>query len=269
MPNIINTRADYDATKAINCSGMKELLKSPAHYKASLTAEKSESKALKIGSFVHALALEPDTVLQRFALIPEGIDRRTKEGKVAYEAFLTASAGKISIAGEDWDMGHFVADSFDRAQKSLGVTFTKTEFMFSVDYCGTTLKSAIDAVGDDGYLYDLKTTEDASPKGFLNSVRSYRYNLQAHFYRLAYEAAFGERLKGFRFIAVEKNAPYEFAIYELGPELMTYAAMDFEEGLKAYKSCAALDEWPGYGSEIRVLDIGAKTTAPATPIQFA
>jgi hypothetical protein len=270
MPNIIKTRAEYDATVAINCSGMKELLKSPAHYKASLTAERTESKALKVGSFVHHLALEGDRtpVGDRFAPIPEGIDRRTKEGKAAYETFTASSAGKILLTSEEWQMGYLVADSASRARDSLGVKFTNTEFMFSVDYCGTTLKSAIDAIGDDGYLYDLKTTEDASAKGFLNSVRSYRYNLQAYFYRLAYEAAFGERPKGFRFIAVEKNAPYEFAIYELGPELMTYAAMDFEAALKAYKSCSALDEWPGYGSEIKVLDINAPAKA-STPIMFA
>ena len=270
MPNIINTRAEYDATIAINCSGMKELLKSPAHYKASLTAARADSKALRVGSFVHHIALEGDRtpVGEKFAAIPEGIDRRTKEGKVAYEAFTLASAGKIIISSEEWEMGHLVADAAIRARDSIGVKFTKTEFMFSVDYCGTTLKSAIDAIGDDGYLYDLKTTEDASAKGFLQSVRSYRYNLQAHFYRIAYEAAFGERLKGFRFIAAEKESPFEFAVYELGPELMTYAAMDFESGLKAYQSCVALDEWPGYGSEIKVLDVGAPAKI-STPIMFA
>jgi hypothetical protein len=44
--------------------------------------------------------------------------------------------------------------------------------------------------------------------------------------------------------------------------------MDFEAGLKAYKSCSALDEWPGYGSEIKVLDINAPAKS-STPILFA
>jgi exodeoxyribonuclease VIII len=268
MPNIIKTRAEYDATIAINCSGMKELLKSPAHYKASLTAERTESKALRVGSLVHHIALEATPAHEKYAVTPEGLDRRTKEGKIAYEIFTAASAGKVIMSSDEWDLADKVASSMLLAQQSLGVKFTSTEFMFSVDYCGTTLKSAIDAVGDDGYLYDLKTSEDASPKGFLQSVRSYRYNLQAYFYRIAYEAAFGIRPKGFRFIVAEKQAPYAFAIYELGPELMTYALSDFEDALKSYKSCVALDEWPGYGSEIRVLDVGAKTSN-ATPINFA
>jgi len=268
MPNIIKTRADYDATKAINCSGMKELLKSPAHYKASLNADRTESKALRVGSLVHHIVLEEVPAHEKYAVTPDGLDRRTKEGKAAYEVFVASSVGKTIVSADEWDMCDRVAGSMIKARESLGVTFTATELMFSVDYCGTILKSAIDAVGSDGYLYDLKTSEDASAKGFLQSVRSYRYNLQAYFYRLAYEAAFGERIKGFRFIVAEKEAPFEFAIYELGPELMTYAAMDFEAGLKAYKSCVALDEWPGYGSEVKVLDINAPAKS-ATPIQFA
>jgi PDDEXK-like domain of unknown function (DUF3799) len=268
MPNIIKTRAEYDATIAINCSGMKHLLKSPAHYKAALTAEQSESKALRMGSLVHHIVLEAIPATEKYAAIPEGIDRRTKEGKAAYEAFTASSAGKTILSTEEWTTCEKVAGSMIRAREAIGVTFTATELMFSVDYCGTTLKSAIDAVGDDGYLYDLKTAEDASPKGFLQSARNYRYNLQAYFYRLAYEVAFGVRPKGFRFIVAEKEPPYEFAIYELGPELMSYALSDFEAGLKSYKSCVALDEYPGYGADIKVIDIFAKTTS-AEPIKFA
>jgi len=268
MPNIINTRKEYDATIALNYSGAKELLKSPAHYKSYLTAEREETKALRIGSFVHHSVLEATTTADKYAALPEGIDRRTKEGKAAYEAFLAASAGKTVLTADEWTLGNNVAQAMLRARDCIGVKFTKTEFMFSVDYCGVTIKCAIDALGDDGYLYDLKTTEDASPRGFLQSVRNYRYNLQAHIYRTAYEAAFGERVKGFRFIAAEKEAPFEFAVYELGAEIMTNAIFDFEQLVKTYKACVALDEWPGYGSEVKVIDIAAKPSV-IEPINFA
>lgn len=267
MPNIIKTRAEYDATVAINCSGMKHLLKSPAHFKASQTAEKTESKALRMGSLVHHIVLESTPATDKYAATPEGIDRRTKEGKAAYSAFEADAVGKTILAADEWQTCEKVANSMMKAQLAIGVTFTATELMFSVDYCGTTLKSAIDAVGDDGYLYDLKTAEDASPKGWLQSARNYRYGLQAHFYCLAYEVAFGIKPKGFRFIVGEKEPPFEYAIYELGPQLMSYAVSDFEAGLKSYKSCVALDEWPGYGSDIKVIDIFTK--AAPEPIQFA
>jgi exodeoxyribonuclease VIII len=268
MPDIINTRKEYDALAALNYSGSKELLKSPAHYRAYITAPREETKALRIGSFVHHSVLEATPATDKYAALPEGIDRRTKEGKAAYETFLAASAGKTVLTAEEWKLGDNVSLAMLRARDSLGVKFTKTEFMFSVDYCGVTIKCAIDALGDDGYLYDLKTTEDASPRGFLQSVRNYRYNLQAYFYRLAYEAAFKTRLNGFRFIAAEKEAPYEFSVYELGPELMTQASFDFEKAVSTYKSCVALDEWPGYGSDVKVIDLSAKPAA-SEGIKFA
>lgn len=269
MPDIINTRKEYDALAALNYSGSKELLKSPAHYRAYITAPREETKALRIGSFVHSAVLEGNAVTaDKFAALPEGIDRRTKEGKAAYEAFVAATSGKTILNTEEWTLGNNVANAMLKARAAIGVTFTKTEFMFSTDYCGVKLKCAIDALGDDGYLYDLKTTEDASPRGFLQSVRNYRYNLQAHFYRLAYEAAFKTRVNGFRFIAAEKEAPYEFSVYELGPELMTQASFDFEKAVSTYKSCVALDEWPGYGSDVKVIDLSAKPTA-SEGIKFA
>jgi hypothetical protein len=269
MPNEISTRKEYDATIALNYSGAKELLKSPAHYKAYLSTPREETKALRIGSFVHSSVLEGDLVTaDKYAALPEGIDRRTKEGKAAYEAFIAATSGKTVLSADEWTLGDNVAKAMRRAREAIGVKFTKTEFMFTTDYCGVTIKCAIDALGDDGYLYDLKTCEDASPRGFLQSVRNYRYNLQAHLYRTAYEAAFKTRLNGFRFIAAEKEAPFEFSVYEVGPELMTMAAFDFEAVVKTYKSCVALDEWPGYGSDVKTIDISAKPSS-AEPIKFA
>ena len=124
------------------------------------------------------------------------------------------------------------------------------------------------ALGDDDYLYDLKTCESASPRDFLRSVIQYRYALQAYFYRSAFEGAFGSRLKGFRFIAVEKEAPFAGAVYELGAEVMTSASFDFEKAIKLYKSCTELDAWPSYPEEVQVIDIPSKS-ATSTPINFA
>jgi exodeoxyribonuclease VIII len=147
------------------------------------------------------------------------------------------------------------------------VTFEMTEFMFTTDHCGVQLKCAIDGIGTDGYLYDLKTTEDASPAGILKSIRAYRYNLQAYFYRLCYETAFERRLLGFRFLFIEKTPPYATAVVEIGPELMSYAVADFEKALQAYRECTTLGEWPAYGDAVQVIDI--KGPSASTAITFA
>jgi exodeoxyribonuclease VIII len=152
--------------------------------------------------------------------------------------------------------------------KANGIVLSKTEVMFTTFLGDILVKCAIDGISDDGYIYDLKTCEDASPQGFLQAVRKYRYNLQAYFYRHAVESAFKCRVLGFRFIAVEKEPPYATAVYELGPELMTNAAFDFERVVRLYKDCTASGEWPGYQKEITTIDLAAKPSA-ATNISFA
>lgn len=287
MPDqIIPTREQYDATQALNYSGAKELLKTPAHYQAYLTADREETKALRMGRLTHALVLEPEVVASRFALLPgEAPKKPTKaqlEAKkpsdetlatIAWWSKFNADAEGKSIVDEDeWSVCTSVALSISERIKSLGLTIKQTELMFVVDYCGCPLKVAIDAVAEnalgDEYIIDLKSTEDASPKAWLSSARSYRYPLQAHTYRTAFEAFFKRRIKGVIFVAGEKTPPFLSASYEFGPELMTYAIADFEQAVTTYKGCVALNEWPGYPAEVTTLDIPSKASA-AAPLTFA
>lgn len=267
MP-IIPDRETYNQLKALNFSGSKELLKAPAFYQAYLNNPREETKALRMGSLTHALVLESDAVSARYAVLPEGLDRRTKEGKLAFEAFSAGAAGKKIVPADEWEVCKNVSLSMLAAKKSLGIEFTATELMLTVEYAGIQLKSAIDAVGSDGFLYDLKTSEDCGPRGWLQSCRQYKYNLQQHFYRLVYETETKTRVRGFRFIVAEKQAPWAWSIYELGPELAAWGVADFEAAVKAYKSATALDEWPGYPTEVQVIDVAGKTT-PSNPINFA
>ena len=269
MPNIINTRQEYDSIKDhLNFSGAKKLLISPAHYQNYLTQPREETKALKVGSLTHAKVLQPEIVDETFCVAPE-LDKRTKDGKAAYEAFLAKAGTKTVVSQDEWQLTEDVARTMNQIVNRLGVTFLKTEFMFTTELSGVKVKVAIDALGDDDFLYDLKTTgETADPRSFLRSVLNYKYNLQQYFYRSAYESAFGSRLKGFRFIVVEKEPPFAGCVYELGAEVITSASFDFEKAIKLYKSCTELGAWPSYPEDVQVIDINAKPSA-TTPINFA
>lgn len=268
MPNKIKTRAEYDATVALNYSGSKKLLVSPLHFKHSLEKPSEETKALRIGSAVHAAILEPETFNQRY-ICGLDVDKRTKAGKEAFEAFAATVGERTILTPDEWDMVHNMAISVLKTLTRQGIRFVETETMYQVDYCGTPLKSAIDAVGADGFLYDVKSCESASPREFLSACRSYKYALQQHFYRVVYELATGKRPLGFRFIAVEKTAPWAVAIYELGPNLTSYAVTDFEAAVKLYQAGINFDSWPGYPDEPQVIDIGADPAKAQTPINFA
>lgn len=269
MPKI-QTRKAYDDVKALNYSLAKQLLVSPLHARQYLDAPREETKALRIGSAVHCAALEPEAFAQRY-LCGLDVDKRTKAGKEAYEALVASAGDRVILTPDEFGLVSNVALAAQKAIQQLGVTFVETETMYSVEYCGVPLKSAIDAVGDDDYLYDLKTCESAAPTftGALGAIKSYRYNLQAHIYRLVYELATGKRPRGFRFLFIEKEPPYATAVYEIGPNLAAYAVADFEKAVKLYEAGITFDSWPGYPTDPQVIDIGAEPTKAATPINFA
>jgi exodeoxyribonuclease VIII len=264
MPQI-HDRKTYRAFQALNQSAAKHLLTSPAHYQAYINTPQEETKALRFGTFVHSAILEPHTLNDLYATAPE-VDRRTKEGKETWAAFQTANVGKTILDAEESAVGHLVAASARHALKRLGVEFDATEVMYHVDYNGVPLKAAIDGVAGD-YLWDIKTTDDASAAGMLKAIRNYRYNLQAYWYRLVYELATGKRPLGFRFLFVEKEPPFATAVCEIGPELMSWAIADFEKALTTYKACVESGVWPAYSDEIQVIDV--KSTTTAAPITFA
>lgn len=264
MPQI-HDRKEYRAFPALNQSAAKHLLTSPAHYQAYINTPQEDTKALRFGTFVHSAILEPHTLNDLYATAPD-CDKRTKEGKAMWSEFATANAGKTILDAEESAMGHLVASSARFTLKRLGVEFDATEVMYHVDYNGVPLKAAIDGVAGD-YLWDIKTTDDASAAGMLKAIRNYRYNLQAYWYRLVYELATGKRPLGFRFLFVEKEPPFACAICEVGPELMSWAIADFEKALTTYKACVESGVWPAYPDDIQVIDV--KTTTTAAPITFA
>jgi hypothetical protein len=265
-PHIIEHRAIYDGIQALNYSGAKELLRSPAHYQSYLNQEREETKALRMGSLIHCAVLQPTLLNEKFVTAPE-VDKRTKEGKETWAAFQSSlQPGQTIVSAEESAECHIIASKARHTFERLGVEFDATEMMFTTDYNGVQLKCAIDGVAGD-YLWDLKTTEDASPAGILKAIRAYRYNLQAYFYRLCYESAYGRRVLGFRFLFIEKQPPYATAVVEIGPELMSYAVADFEKALQTYRECTTLNEWPAYSDEVQVIDIKASTVAQ--PITFA
>lgn len=264
---IIPDRQTYDATVALNYSGAKALLISGLHYKNYLAQTREATPALTIGSATHCAVLQPELYDSLYATAPEGIDRRTSAGKAAWAEFATLNEGKTILKAEDALQVDRVATAARELLAKHKVTIVRAEVMYAVDYCGCPLKSAIDLIGDDGYIWDLKTCADASPRGWLQAVRQYRYNLQQHFYRTVYEIETKERPLGFRFACVEKET-LATAVYELGPELTSYAVADFEKAVSLYKSCSALDEWPGYSDEVQTIDLNAPTSA-STPINFA
>jgi exodeoxyribonuclease VIII len=101
---------------------------------------------------------------------------------------------------------------------------------------------------------DLKTTEDASPRGFTRSISKYGYHRQEAFYRRGFSAA-GQGLDQFLFIAVEKTPPFAVGIYAVDSQSVGFADMSIGRELERFSECLKRDEWPGYGDAIEILHL--------------
>jgi hypothetical protein len=116
-------------------------------------------------------------------------------------------------------------------------------------------KTRFDLCSHHDWVYDLKTTGDASPESFSRDIARYGYHIQAYFYLKAYKAAFGKTAKGFRFIAAEKKYPYAVAVYEASPAMIQRGGDLVEDALERLAECKASDCWPSYSDEVETIEL--------------
>jgi exodeoxyribonuclease VIII len=257
--------ADYHRHAAVSKSHLDQVARSPLHYWARYLdpnrVDPEPTPAMLVGTAVHTHVLELDQWDQRYVVMPEGIDRRTKQGKAEWDAFSTASSGRMVLSKADADqvmrMGQAVYGHPAAAMllKQLPGK-AETTHMWTDAATGLQCKCRPDWLTDDGSLIiDLKTTEDASPKGFERSVANWRYHVQAAWYLHGLEHATGSRPDQFIFICVEKKPPYAVAVYAAAPEMIDAGWKAAERDLEVLATCKAANAWPGYSDQIETISL--------------
>jgi hypothetical protein len=240
-------RSEYEAIEALSFSGMKELLKSPAHYKAWLSRPREETKALRIGSAVHMAALQPDKFIRSYAMAPE-VDRRTKEGKAVWEAFQSSlKEGQVGLPFDEYNQVITLADAFKRTAELAGVeecfdSAAWVECPLTAKDIRTPIKGIPDSIAPSGWIYDLKTTsDDCTERSALRTILSWGYHIQAaHYIKLA--QAYIDEVKGFRVILVEKETG-QGAVYEIAGDILQEGRNKCALAYVAYETCLQQDNW--------------------------
>tara|TARA_R110000765_G_scaffold51973_2_gene104702 strand:- start:265 stop:1161 length:897 start_codon:yes stop_codon:yes gene_type:complete len=245
MPNEV-----YHATNAISKSGLDRIEKTPAHYKY---GEFSESKAMEIGTALHAAILEPDVFKADFLMLPEIKDRRASEYKQAVK-----SHGKGNVlVGKECGQINGMVDAIRanyKAQKLLNSYegFRELSFFAYDPVTGVLCRCRFDAlVGDNGEYdaIDLKTTADAGDSGYLafqNTIAARRYHVQDAFYSDVFEWVTGKKINKFWFIAVESKKPHGVICRHLDPDSIQVGRDEYRVNLDTYSQCLNTDSWPCY-----------------------
>lgn len=233
--------AEYDALPGLSQSAAKPLLKSQAHYKASLSAPRKQTPALRFGSAADMAAFEPHLFAKSFVVSPE-IDRRTKDGKATWATFLEACGDKTVLTADEhdraWACGEAVrecewARDYLRGEMQAVLQWTDPE-------TGVLCKGRADVLGE-GFLSDLKTTMSVDADAFGRDVAKFLYNFQAAYYRRGYHVMTG-RWVDFYLVAVEKFPPHDVGVFlvdgnalQRGNEMVSLALQRYAAGEKSGK----------------------------------
>jgi hypothetical protein len=254
---------DYLAVPALSNSGLKLLAKSPRHYAASLDPERPDaapSDALRRGSLLHTMVLEPHEFAHRYRVKPEGMSFATKDGK----AWRDATPTGVEIVSEDEHKAACVQARNLRALPELAALLgsgeSEVSFFWIDEATGVHCKGRADWVfrcPSGVVLLDLKTTEDATAEAFGRSCARYGYHRQNAWYCDGWTAATGEPVLGFVFGAVESAWPHDAVPYMLDEQALTKARAQIGELLQLHAHCMATGHWPGIANEITTLSLPA------------
>lgn len=240
----------YRRLDAVSSSRLSDLDRSPAYCRWRIDhPDRDDTDATRIGDATHAAVLTPDLFRTAYLAAPE-CDRRTKAGKEAYAAAQAASAGKVLLPADDYDLCLRLRDAVERNHEARALLDACTHFEQSVlwtdEVTGLACKARFDALSP-ACVVDLKTTRSAQAHGFIRSIISYGYHRQAAWYLRAARAV-GLDARDFAFVVAEKAAPYQVAVYRLDVAALEYGAEECDDLLAMYAQCVRTKEWPGYPS---------------------
>jgi len=236
----------YHADRScVSTTGLKELLRSPAHYRAYLNGEcEKNTPAMLFGSAVHDMLLEPKDFLQKYVVSPFP-DRRTKDA----QKFEIANANKRILSQLQAGQLKGISESVSGhplARKLLTAGCKEQTYVWQDKETGIWLKFRPDCLDlREGICLDVKKTQDASSKAFARSAVKYSYDLQAAVYLTGLREIY-QRDFDFAFLAVEEAAPHGCAVYAASPEMLQHGLTRMRYALQLLKTCQEKDLWPSY-----------------------
>lgn len=237
----------YHADRScVSSSGLKEILRSPAHFQAYRNIERKETPALFLGTAIHARLLEPELFAEDYVVAP-GSDRRTKE----YKEFEIANANKKILTAEQAAVVEGIALNASRHQSASALLrsgLVEHTIIWQDEETGIWMKIRPDCLSVDfetGICLDVKSTEDAAPEAFARSCVTYDYDVQAALYLEGLRAVF-KRDFDFCFFPVEKSEPFGVALYGASDDMLRRGTRRVRQALRLLKQCFDRDEWPSY-----------------------
>lgn len=246
------TNAEYHGDKSwLSSSSLKSLLKSPAAFKEERDNPKTEveNPNYTLGSFLHSLILEPDTINEEYAFF-EGMRKAGRE----YELFKEENKGKLIISAPQKSKCLAYKRAFEANPVASGLLKgCETEYSICAKINDVGVKVRFDAINlEDGYGLDLKTSSfGVDRESFKMTMQQFGYGLSAALYAWVAEIHFG-RPFDFYMIPIAKQE-LDCQVFRMSQETIMRGRSDIIKALDLYKKCCDTNIWPESSSVERKL----------------
>ena len=248
-PEVI-TNAEYHGRKThLSSTNIRTFKKNKKQFEYGLTHELlKQTKAMADGTAVHSFFLERDKFNTDYVTKPTDIKLNTKVGK----EWAQEHQDKIIIDSELGNNLFEMEKSFmDSPAKLIYDMEGQTELSYFWDDLGTIKgKCRPDWISNDGSIVvDVKTTIDASPRGFQRSISTWGYHLQLGWYLRGLQKL-GLDSYDFIFIAIEKTPPFCVGVYRANQEMINFAMKELDQLMPEIQTAMVSNEFPDYTPEI-------------------
>lgn len=260
--NLVMNMHEYLRSPGLSSSALAMADESMAKYHAYRQGQiRYESRALDLGSAVHAMIEDEEGFKLLYAIKPAGIDYRTKEGKAfkeanssriildaeametvegCYEAWRTSTDPLIRIAREShgeaeisrfWEEDDVLCKV--RADRLVTVSGSDNEWL------AETWPSLFNPISNT-IVVDFKTTSrSAAPRGFGYAAKDFKYLLKSAHY-LA-----GLKADAFMFVVLETSPPFHITRYLVSPSTRDFYMARRQKLLEQLVCCEESGYWPG------------------------
>ena len=254
---------EYTSWPAERSSVLTKVAKSPRHAYAAMMDPGEPTPAMELGTALHMAILEPKRFEAEYA-VPPKVDRRTREGKATWNAFIEEHADKTHLSHDKYQACLAARHAVWRepwAEALLaGQGYNELSALWVDPESKLTCKLRADRLAGDfegsPVILDIKSCTDASKDAFARSIARYDYHVQSALYRDGFKAL-RDHYRRPMWLAVETYSPYCAALYEPSDEMLEEGQRRYRAALLTIRECRDSGVWPGYDSGVRMLDLPA------------
>lgn len=244
------THEEYRNHPALGNSDLKLINDNLEHFEEARKANKPQSASTKFGTDFHCFYLEPQEFKKKYRLTPPDIKPGSSKAWKEYKEEMERNGLEI-LDPEDLEAFQIMKEKIDKLK--LFTDGVPEKPLFGKIRAADTdidVKCRPDYLKTE-WILDLKTSQSARKEEFDNSVRNYRYYVQAALY-LEICRQHNPLVDKFIFVVVESSSPYSVAAYELDQGYLDAGKAQFMADLEKYVYDTRMNR-KGYEPGVRML----------------